>query len=53
MSRSRRWGFVERKMREKEEGGLGDWYEPGAELKVPLDILSACVGCSSREETRA
>ncbi len=32
-------GFVERKM-EGKEGGLVDWYEPGAESKLPLDILS-------------
>ena len=31
--------FVERKMREKEEGTLVDWYEPGAEL--PPDVLQA------------
>ena len=31
--------FVERKMREKEEGTLVNWYEPGGEL--PRDILLA------------
>lgn len=33
--------FVERKMREKEEGTIVDWYKPGAEAGLPPDILLA------------
>jgi hypothetical protein len=33
-------GFVERKMREGKEGGLVDWYQPGAESRLPPDILT-------------
>lgn len=32
--------FVKRKLKEKEECTLVDWYEPGAESKLPPDILS-------------
>lgn len=31
--------FVERKLREKEEHTIVDWYEPGAESKLPPDVL--------------
>ncbi|KAK4242782.1 hypothetical protein C8A03DRAFT_39941 [Achaetomium macrosporum] len=31
--------FVERKLKEKEEKTIVDWYEPGAEAKLPPDIL--------------
>lgn len=34
--------FVERKLKEKEEGSLVDWYEPGAESRLPPDILTVC-----------
>lgn len=32
-------GFVQRKLKEKDQGGLADWYEPGAEANLPLDVL--------------
>lgn len=32
--------FVERKMREKEEGTLIDWYADGSESRLPPNILS-------------
>lgn len=32
--------FVKRKLKEKEESTLVDWYEPGAESKLPPDVLS-------------
>jgi hypothetical protein len=38
-------GFVGRKLREKEEGTLVDWYEPDAESKLPRDILSVGQSC--------
>ncbi|KAJ6440714.1 hypothetical protein O9K51_06504 [Purpureocillium lavendulum] len=33
-------GFVARKMAEKEQQTLVDWYVPGAELELPPDILN-------------
>jgi hypothetical protein len=42
-------GFVERKMREKEEGTLVDWYEPGTESKLPPDILA--IGRSGEQDS--
>ncbi|KAJ6440186.1 phosphotransferase family protein [Purpureocillium lavendulum] len=38
-------GFVERKMQEKEEYTLVDWYADGAESKLPLNILK-CIDLS-------
>jgi hypothetical protein len=43
-------GFVERKLREKAEGTLLDWYEPGAELRLPPDIMG--VGCSTERSSQ-
>ena len=37
-------GFDEKKMREREEGTLVDWYQEGAEAKLPSDILRLGLG---------
>ena len=42
--------FVERKLREKEEGTLVDWYEHGAESKLPSNILD--VGRSAGQDSQ-
>lgn len=47
-------GIVERKLREKEEGGIVDWYQPGAEHKLPPDVLAVGrLAASDRQEDAA
>lgn len=36
-------GFVDRKMREKKECKLMDWYEEDSQSKLPPDILAVCL----------
>ncbi len=38
--------FVARKLRERDEGGLVDWYEESAEARLPPNILM--VACRAR-----
>ena len=36
--------FVERKLREKEEGNLVDWYKPEARSQLPANVLASTAG---------